>query len=368
MIKRKTRIRIITILVLVFIFGAIAGVSLWYSERTPMGMDEYLFYRLAGQAPDYSASKDWFYEDRPELIEDVREWEDYDLDKALSTSYDSPIFRHSPLPVYIVAPLVKGLNFLADKGYINQVEDDFALGQVEGITRILRLFMLGLSLFSFWLIYRLVKSKIGNYAFLAFVPIGVCYLILSGIATIYWDVFIMFFFVLTLYLMETKPNSKWWYLTACCLVNTKMYIGLLFLIPLILKNRKAALAALSIIPYWIATWCIIGDPFWLFTSYVAGSWTYPYVYSSVVLSGVWVLVADTNLWIYGLLMITGLTLWKQYPVYVVFWVLSIIVGLGLGMTFWTMSAMLYSGALLFPFIVHKLGIFNFKSVKVGDGK
>jgi len=348
--------KIVTTIALVLILCAIASVSLWFSEKTPIGMDEYMFYRLAGQVPDYSISKDWFYKDNPGLIEGVKQWEGYDLDEALSISYDSPIFRHPPLPVYIISPLVKGLNFLADKGYIDHIEGDLMPGKVEDITRILRFFFIGLSLLAFWLIYRLVKSKIGNYAFLAFLPIGICYLLLSGTMVAYWDAFMMFFFVLTLYLMETKPNSKWWYFTACCLVNTKMYIGLVFLIPLILENKKVALAALSIIPYWLSTWHATGEPFWLVSNYLSGIWTSTYVYSNVVAPNFWVLVLNTNLLVYAVMTIGGLTLWRKYPVYVTFWTLTVVIGLGLGMTMWTMSVMLYSGALLVPFIAHKFVI------------
>ena len=95
----------------------------------------------------------------------------------------------------------------------------------------------------------------------------------------------MFFLVLTLYLQEMHPNSKWKYVTACCLVNTKMWIGLAFLLPIVIlefrRNWKTCwkmmLPALSIIPWWIITSEVTHQPLYLWTHY----WNQMYLHNSI---------------------------------------------------------------------------------------
>jgi hypothetical protein len=268
---------------------AMAAVLFGMSSKTPMVIDEYEFYRLSSEIPNYSSTANWFIVDRPSTIADIVLPNEQEA-KALQVVYDTPIYSHSPLVPILVSPIVKGLNFLADKGIIPHIEAQ--KGETKGeivpaetMTQILRIIPIGLFILTLYLIFKIMEKKVGNHAYLMWIPVFAGIGIWQGAMLFYWDDFMMFFLVLTLYLQEMHPNSKWKYVTACCLVNTKMWIGLAFLLPIVIlefrRNWKTCwkmmLPALSIIPWWIITSEVTHQPLYLWTHY----WNQMYLHNSI---------------------------------------------------------------------------------------
>ena len=324
------------------------------SAKMPIVLDEYFFYRMASQFPDYSSTTDWFYRDRPELLPIASDFDMSWYEKNIRLQYENPIFVHFPLPVILVYPAVKAVNSLADAGIIPHIEDGYTKGKAETITFILRLIPIGLFAISMWLIFKLLWKKVGNHAYLfALVP-AASSIMLTGAFLFYWDVFMMFFFVLTLYLME--KNSKWQYVTAILLVNTKILVGMVFLIPLIIKNRKIAFAALSAIPFYIATLVVTGDPLYLVTHYMAQKGVHDYMYTIWLNNGLWGYIWNLGILFFAVLTLPIIIYFRKYPVYVTFWLVATFYAYGSGLGLTHLSTVVYIGALSFPFVAHELKV------------
>ncbi len=352
-----------------FLIGAICVMS---SNKTPMWMDEYIFYRLSSEFPNYSTSATWITQDRPALLNASINWEDTSMEvseqQALADTYNNAIYTHTPLMPMLMSPIVKGLNSLADNGVIPHIEDEVGLSvadpnnldnyantnPAETMTIILRIIPIVLILVSLALIFKLLYRKVGNRAYFFAIPVAAVVRLLTGAYFFYWDVFMIFFFVLTLYLMETKPNQKWAYwLTACMMVNTKMWIGLLFLIPLMVKDKKIILAGFSLIPFWIVTWRVTGDFFYLWNHYANGVYIHNFVYSLYEPLDMLTLMYSLGIPLLLLMTIPLFKFWKKYPEYIATFIVIMAYawGAGLGMT--QLSNQLYAGALVFPIVVYE---------------
>lgn len=378
MIKGKLGKTIIQATPIIFLIAIMFGTSL----NSPMWMDEYVFYRLASQFPDYSSTKDWFFVDRLEILRPSVDWGNSELtqEEALSKTYDAPIYPHTPFAVMLVAPVVKGLNYLADNGimphiedepgYIGTTEEEVAQNRAETMTTILRLIPMALFATSLWLIFKLTYRKVGKNAYLFAVPIALTTLILIGNYLFYWDAFMMFFFVLTLYLMEMKPKGKWHYLTACFLVNTKIFLGIAFLLPLVVlaftrrkegqwtNAFKMCLPALSILPFYAATVIVTGEPLYIFTHYIAQIPIHRFSYSLLTWPDSLLLFISLGIPFYLILTLPILRYFKKYPAYATFWTLGMFYAWGTGLGITHMSAMPYIGALTFPLVANEWGIMD----------
>jgi hypothetical protein len=315
----------------------------------PMWQDEYVFYRITSQLPNTSVTTEWFYKDNPKTLI-PSEGFPVDRQDLFHKIYDMPIYMHSPLANYIVYPIVKGANYLADKGIIPHIEDSNELHLQEPMTMILRIIPILLMCVSMFFIYKLLKLKIGNEAYLYSIPVFVSINLLGGMYNFYWDCFMWFFFILTLYLMERK--SKWAYLTSCFMVNTKFVIGLALLIPLIIKNKKMVLPALSIIPFYIATVVITHDPFYIITHLFPQTSQYSWMYMFWTNNIIW----HNGLLIFAVLTVPIFYYYKKYPEYVVLFVIVLLYAFGLGISLEKISSLLYVGALVFPLVMYELNI------------
>jgi len=359
-----------TLVIAAVIFGA--------SLHSPMWMDEYLFYKLASDFPDYHSEADWFFKDRPSMLAPSVDWEEIDPEKAMRAIYDTPIFVHTPLAVILVSPVVKGLNYLADKEIIPHIEEqpgavastadpeDYAAQRAETITTILRLiFPIGLFIASSYLIFKLLWFKVGASAYFFALPMTLLIQVLIGNYLFYWDVFMMFFFTLALYLMETKPKSRWKYVAACCLVNTKMFLGIVFLLPLIVKalkeggwksGLKMVLPALSILPFYFTTVIVTGDLFYPFTHYLAATYIHTWVYTSLVTPANWLeLLIQPCMPLYIILTVPILFMWRRYPVYATLFLITTAYAWGTGLGLTHISTQLCVGAMVAPLVMHRFG-------------
>ena len=357
------------------------------SIRTPIVEDEYLFYRLASNFPDYSCTPDWFFEDRPEIFNYNVYWEDAKGKGLFTLAYDTPIFIHTPLPVLLVSPIVKGLNFLADNNIISHIEDqpgiigiseeqretstaseiealaeeNRAKSRAEDITNILRIIPILLCASSLWLMYKTIEHKVGTNIYLFSISIVAGIMLSMGVYLFYWDVFMIFFFALTLYLMEVKPNSKWKYVTACCLVNTKMFLGIAFLAPLVVKaikdnwrtSWKMMLPVLSIIPFYIATVVVTGDPIYFWTHYVDQIPIHTVIYGEFTLLSYLNTFVGLGLPIILLMTAPIVWCWKKYPEYVLLLVITFVYIWGGGLSTTHTSTMIYVTVLIFPLVAYE---------------
>lgn len=327
--------------VAILMLTVIATLMFIFNAQTFIWMDEYLFYRLSDGLPGYSVSPDWFYKDFPETVNENDPRGAEGFRKVIETVYNTPVYSHTPLATILVYPIVK---LATDNPRLDMTE-----------TRTLRIIPILLSTITFALIYVLLKRRIGRYALLTFIPILLSCQLLAGAMFFYWDVFMAFFFVLTLFLME-MPNAPKWakYVTACCLVNTKMFLGPLFLVPLIIKEKKLILCTFSLLPFWLYTLYITGDPIYWYHYYLLHTSVWNASWSIWVIPNLGSTILGWNFITYLVLTIGCLVLVKKYPVYIAFYVLTIAYGVGIGFGLNHMSHILYSGALVFPLVFYHL--------------
>ncbi len=288
--------------------------------------DEYVFARLSANLPSYSTSGDWINQ-----IPSIVWYADVGQD-VYNLTYNAPIYLHMPLAPAIAYPLVK----------------------LTSDIHFLRILPICLSLGSMLLVYLITRRKVGLHAGLGLVPIVFSNVLLNGAMWFYWDTFMVFFFLLTLYIIEINPKSKWQYVVACCLVWTKFLFGIVFLIPLAIKNWKISLCALSIVPFYIITVIGTGDKTYMFTHYWNLVSFYKMNYSQNMLPYFWQII---NAWgIIPYVILTGAILLfiKKYPTIVAFYILSIGYGFSLGLGVYQAAIMLYSGALTFPLVVYNI--------------
>jgi hypothetical protein len=327
-----------------FIFSAL----MFRIMRTvPMWQDEYVFYRITSQLPNLATTSEWFFKDNPKTLVPSTSMP-VDRKELFRLIYDTPIYTHSPLANYLVSPVVKTVNLLADNGIIPYVEEGSDLNKAETITMILRGIPIGLFAGTMYLIFKIMQHTVGDIAYLYSLPILASHGLLAGSYYFYWDAFMWFFFVLTLYLME--HNSKWAYLSACALVNTKFVIGTVLLIPLIIHNRKMIFTVLSILPFYFATVIVTGNPFYIVTHLIPQTSQYSWIYQYWTMDIVW----NFGLIYYAVLTLPILLFVKKYPVYVATYLIVLLYAWGLGIAPDKMAGMFISGALVFPLIASEV--------------
>ncbi len=316
------------------IFGTFTVVSVGfgliiYAATTPIHMDEYFFIRVSKQLPAMATTADWVRKDKPELLETFSAYPER-FDDRLALSYDQPIRAHPPAPAMVAYPLVK-------------LTDNIAL------LRMLSIAIVGVI---GYVIYRLLKRRVGYRLALTGMLIPLfSFNLLGGLVWFYRDSFMFLFFFLTWYFIEVKP-SKWRWLTAILLVNSKFGIGLLLLLPLLFRDRKLAYASLSILPFWLGTVAVTGNPFYLLEQWQVQGSIMSYHVSQVVLPNFWNLAITWGLIPYALLTLPCLKLIRREPAIVSFYLIILVYAFGTGWTEYLVASIIYSGVLAFPLVLH----------------
>ena len=236
--------------------------------------DSYVFTRLTKSLPSYSTSSSWIRVDRPDL-----HWEeDHIPDTIFEDAYETPIWVHPPLPNYLTWPLV----------------------QLTENTKILKLLPIILFTLALFFLYKAYKDRLKLWQMLVcFTPIPILTVGLYGVPYFYYDMFMGFFFALTVYLIF--KGSKWKYLTACLMVLSKTPAFAL-IVPLVLlqyhleykgdwrealrRSWKMLLPALTLAPYLLATWIISDNPFYIIDHWYTMSY-YTRLHYNVFLSENW---------------------------------------------------------------------------------
>jgi hypothetical protein len=342
----------IKIILFIIPFILFSGMFVAGAKTDPLWQDEYVFYRITQELPSTSTSDTWFWVDNPKTTYNSEQWGDsIDRQSVFAKIYNTPIYVHSPIWNYAVWPIVKVADYLADKGIIKHIESDQSKTQsAETMTIGLRLIPICLFIVTMWFVFLILWRKVGVYAYFYFVPMLASSAILSAVPYFYWDMFMWLLVVLTLYFQER--NSKWAYLTGCLLVNTKIAIGLLLLIPFIIKNKKMILCAFSLIPFYVSTVVVTKDIFWIFTHLGGTTGAYSWLYSFWNNS----LIRIFGLPFYAICTLPIFIYFKKYPVYCVLLLITIGYGWGFGIAITKMVGMLIAGGLATSLLLYELNI------------
>ncbi len=324
--------------IILIIFGL---VMFLYNINTPMWLDEFIFTKLSMNLPHYSTTSNWVYSEGTRFIPTIQGYNSWDIN-SYKLIYDAPIYLHMPIAPIIVWPLTH----FTDNIYI------------------LRIFSIIIALACMLLAYLISKKLTGNYAFTIFLPILISIGLLSGAMWFYWDIFMVFFFLLTLYLMEVKPNSKWIYVAGICLVLTKMYIGMLLLLILMFKNKKIFFCSLAIIPIYIWTLIVTGDLLYWLTHYTNQIQFHNDMYTKYIFPMLWATLWSWNFIPYIILTGSCVIFFKKYLVYIAFYIVAILYGLGFGMGTYQAAMMLYSGGLALAIICKEFRVERFLEKKL----
>jgi hypothetical protein len=333
-------------------FILLSGCFITGAKTDPLWQDEYVFYRITQELPNTSTSDTWFWVDNPKTTYNSEQWDSsIDRHDVFARIYNTPIYVHSPIWNYIAYPFVKFADWLADKGVIKHIEEDQSKVQsAETMTIGLRIIPIVLFIITMWFVFLILWRKVDWYAYFYFIPMLASSVVLTVVPYFYWDMFMWLLVVLTLYFQE--KNSKWAYLTGCLLVNTKIAIGLLLLIPFIIKNKKMVLCALSLIPFYLATVFVTHDIFWIFTHLGGTTGAYSWLYSFWDNS----MIRIFGLPFYAICTLPIFYYFKKYPVYCSLLIITIIYGWGLGITPTKMTGMLIIGGLACSLFLYELNL------------
>jgi len=325
-----SKIRLNTLRFLILLLGLLA-ITITLSFSRPIYMDEYFFWRLSKEFPNYDADPDWMWE-HPDVAKAVEntplEWR---TPESFAKSWEGPIRTHPPAPNILMYP------------FANMTENIHCL-------RIISTIIFGTIMCT---VYLLLRRKIGRLAMLCVIPAYMSYGLLGGVIWFYREIFMHLFFFLTLYLLETKPKSKLPYLTAVLMVNTKTLLGIIFLFPLMFLKKRIGLAALSFIPYYLWTCLVTNDPLYLYNHWVGQSALAKLHFETWVLPNMLALLTSWNLFPFVPITLGCLFLAKKYPTYTSFYILSLY-GFLWGWIIYQTSAILYSAALILPLLAHWL--------------
>ena len=292
-------------------------------------MDEYFFIQVSGQLPAMATTSDWVRNDKPELLKTFAAYPEQ-FDNRLALSYDQPIRAHPPAPAMVAYPLVK-------------LTENIALLRIVSIAIV---GVIG------YIVYRLLERRVGkNLALTGLLIPLFCSNLLGGLVWFYRDTFMFLFFFLTWYFIEVKP-SKWRWLTAILLVNSKFGIGLLLLLSLLFRDRKLAYASLSFLPFWLGTVAVTGNPFYLLEQWQVQGSIMSYHVSQYVLPNFWHLAIAWGLIPYALVTLPCLKLIRREPAIVSFYLIILAYAFGSGWTEYLVASIIYSGMLTFPLVLH----------------
>ena len=319
--------------------------------NNPLFMDEYMYYRLVNNLPNYYTNADWIYQDRPELLKLSESLPKHDYN-FYAGFYTQPFGMHNPLEPYLCYPVVKLADGLASNGVIRSLDQQRNPVMAEDETIILRSFAILLVTITMIFIYAILYKRIGWYALFTVVPYVVGREVLIGTIQFQWDVWMMLFLFATWFVMDYYPKSKLKYVLGCLLVNTKLFLGLVFLGFPFFKNRKMFWCVFSILPFFIISYFVTHDLFRWYTRSHSLSPLYYQSYTDWVFPTWRLIFASYNLWFFFGLLIPVAFLFKKYPLYCLFYLGSLIYGFFFGMSITHLQTFLYGAALVFPLVMH----------------
>ena len=216
------------LLLLVGLLFVINTLLVWWTPTSiTMTRDEYVFYRLTLNLPDYNTDARWLDDDIAKesgYFDPAADFSNPGVIALNEASYTTPVWIHPPAANYIAYPIARLF--------------DNPVSQIK----IVHLVCVAIILLTVALFVDIIRRRTNKtVAALSIFPVLISRsLLLNGIM-LYHDIFMWFFFALTMWVIECKSNSRWIILLAMITVLTKLN-AILLLIPIALflwyKNKK----------------------------------------------------------------------------------------------------------------------------------
>lgn len=296
MIGRMKRLWLAVFIVLAAMFVGIVAKDFAVLAKQPIWADEFVFLKITSNLPDYSSTKEWL---------NGYEMFSIDLNDEFSdAAYTTRVWGHPPMASIIVYPMT-------------QVVTDF-INQIWAY----RLVYAMLMLITVGLIADVIRRKFGYaVASLALLPMLLSqYLVAAGIY-VYHDAAMCLFLVLTIWLMEVKPKSKWKFVAAMAMVLSKIY-AVVFVLPLALlyysvKKDKADFirmfaCSLSLVPFLVYQWAVTGNALYIFSEHwlISNQWNWE-TFRVITLPYIWSYFLDWGMYLHFPLVIGGMIAWAR---------------------------------------------------------
>lgn len=336
---------------IIFILAILAfTVNILYVWNSPvmraswMGNDEYFFYRTTMNLPNYETTGVWLIDEKAPNPEGVNDEAVYRFDKA----YTTPIWIHPLVANYIAYPIA-------------MLFDD-VVEQIQW----LRLIDVAIILVTVVLFLDVIRRKTNPYvAAISVLPMMVGRLLLANGIMFYNDLFMWFFFALTMWLITVKPSSKWIIVLSVVTVMTKMN-ALLLIVPILFylyyqtKDKKlvAKTGIISVVvfaSYLVFQAIVAGDAL-----YLAHHWGRLNPQSKLnitrnVLPYLWTYIISWGLWVSVPLIVAGISLTlkrkvKSFYGFIAFGVVTLLYGFGWGSYAYQVFPVMYASMFMIPVV------------------
>jgi len=241
---------IIIAIMLNFILGAFLGQCL--------AGDEAVFIRITDRLPAYGSQAEWFTREgniHPDDCDNLPACPFY------KNAYDKLIWHHPPIANYLAYPAVK------------LIWSEESIATIDSGTKKLR--WIAWVMFTFCALGAMYavnkKFKSPKILFLTAISLIASYPIFThwGQNWFYHDMFMLVFLIIALLMKGTK-YEKFIYVPLALMVGCKL-TAIFLLIPFIIRNKKTALCALILIPYYIQCGIATGDWLYHWTVIVRGA-------------------------------------------------------------------------------------------------
>jgi hypothetical protein len=284
--------------------------------------DEYVFIRITENLPDSRTSADWLLADHPELV-------------------DTDVTGD-----YLMYPLFKIID--------------------PTIPRVARSIPLVLMLVGVFLLVDIIRRKFNlTVGCLSVLPFLLSNQLLGGGLWLYYDAFMIAFFIISLWIIYTKPQSKWLYVTITAMLLSKE-TGLFYMLPLLIayyhqtRNIKHTVSLLlpiiSTVVWVVYTGVISGNILYIWYHFEALRPTPSLLTINWTIETIRFTLLDYGLLFYFILTIPGFILATietirtksiTYLPFMLFYIIPLCCGaVGLGFAPYQMHSMLYAGMMI----------------------
>jgi hypothetical protein len=309
-----------------------------------MGNDEYFFYRTTMNLPNYETTGTWLTEEGAPNREAVDDAASYLFDIA----YTRPIWIHPLVANYIAYPIAALFDDVAE--------------QIQW----LRLIDVAIIILTVVLFLDVIRRRTNHYvAAISVLPMMVGRWLLANGIMFYNDLFMWFFFALTMWVITRNPRSRWIIPLAVVTVLCKMN-ALLLLAPILLylyyltkeKNVivKVGMASVAVFLGYMAFQAIVaGDVLYFMHHWGRLDTNARLNITANVLPHIWSYVISWGLWVSIPLLVAGIALVikkKAKPFYgfAAFGVITLLYSLGWGFYAYQVYPVMYASMFMVPIV------------------